>query len=242
MYHQLMIKSVQMLLILFFLIFNNFDYADACEPNEIHIREQWIDSYVKEDGTQVSGHVRSEHCRELSGYNYFQNSTKNEFRGLKTKFKKWTESEKFLLEKEIENLPTWLKKYRPSEVLRATQQNGNPNNPAMTIPATKTFIFFDKFFAIPNKREVIIHEMAHIAAWDINSYELQEFFESRGWKYEKGKLPMPPEKVILPDSGDSPSEDFANSVELYYSEPQRLKIFNLKSFLILEKIIKSKEK
>lgn len=217
-------------------------HVQACEPNEIHIREQWINSYAKEDGTEVTAHIRSEHCRELRGYNSFQNSTSNEFRGLTTKFKKWTVDEKSLLSKEIENLPTWLKKYQLSEVLRATQQDGNPNNPAMTIPAKKTFIFFDKFFAMPNKRDVIIHEMAHIAAWDINPYELQEFFESRGWKYEKGKPPMPPKKVILGDSSDSPSEDFANSVELYYSDPQRLKIFNLKSFLILEKIIKSKEK
>ena len=237
-----MIKLMLKLLILLFLICNSYDNTEACEPNEIHIREQWINSYTKEDGTEVFGHVRSEHCRELRGENYFQNSTKNEFRGLKTKFKKWTDSEKSLLEKEIKNLPASLKKYQLSEVLRATEQDGNLNNPAMTIPATKTFIFFDKFFAMPNKQDVIIHEIAHIAVWDIDPYELQEFFESRGWKYEKGKPPMPPKKVILDDSSNSPGEDFANSVELYYSEPQRLKTFNLKSFLILEKIIKSKEK
>lgn len=70
----------------------------------------------------------------------------------------------------------------------------------------------------------------------------KNFFESRGWKYEKGKPPKPPKIVLLSDSSNSPSEDFANSVELYYSDPQRLKTFNLKSFVILEKIIKSMEK
>ncbi len=35
--------------------------------------------------------------------------------------------------------------------------------------------------------------------------------------------------VFIPDSQYSPSEDFANSVELYYSDRSRLKIFNLKS-------------
>ena len=61
-------------------------------------------------------------------------------------------------------------------------------------------------------------------------------------KYEKGKNPTPPNELLLPDSDQSPSEDFANSVELYYSNRQKLKNFNLKSFIILEKIISSKEK
>lgn len=162
--------------IFLYITFLFFDSAQACQPNEVHVREQWINSYTKEDGTEVTAHVRSEHCRELQGYNYFQNSTSNEFRGLKTKFKEWTEAEKSLVSKEIENLPGWLKKYQLSEVLRATQQEGNPNNPAMTIPAKKTFILFDKFFAKPNKRDVVIHEIAHIAAWDIDAHELQKFF------------------------------------------------------------------
>jgi hypothetical protein len=46
---------------------------------------------------------------------------------------------------------------------------------------------------------------------------------------------VPPVKFTYVSSG-------ANSVELYYSDPKRLKEFNHKSFLILESIIKSKEK
>jgi hypothetical protein len=136
----------------------------------------------------------------------------------------------------------WLKKYKVSDILRASLQEGNPLNPAMTIPATKTLIFFDKFFTATNKREIIIHELSHVAAWDIDPIQLQDFFISQGWENEKGKPPKPPRELILPDSSESPGEDFANSVELYYSDPQRLKTFNLKSFIILDSIIKSKEK
>lgn len=118
----------------------------ACLPNEIHIREQWINSYIKQDGTKVSAHNRTEHCRKIKVLNYFRNSASKEIKGLKTKFKPWTENEKKLLNKEIEKLPLWLKKYKLLEVLRASQQEGNPNNPAMVVPATKTFIIFDKFF------------------------------------------------------------------------------------------------
>lgn len=226
--------------LLFLSLFINHAYA--CLPSEVHIREQWINAYTKEDGTKISAHARSEHCREIKGHNYFQNSTNKNFKGLKTKFKDWNERERTLLNQEVEKLPSWLKKYRLSEVLRAAEQDKNPNNPAMTFPKDKTLIIFDKFFSMPNKKEIIIHEMSHIAVWDIDPLQLQEFFMSRGWEYEKGKLPAPPKKVILPDSADSPSEDFANSVELYYSDPKRLKEFNPKSFLILESIIKSKER
>jgi hypothetical protein len=229
---------MKFILIIFILIPIN---VLACLPNEIHIHEQWINSYTKEDGIVVSAHVRSEHCRELKG-NYFQNSTTNEFKGLKTKFKKWTENEKSLLNKEIENLPTWLRKYQLSDVLRATQQEGNPNNPAMTIPSAKALILFDKFFTMPNKRDVIIHEFAHIAVWDFSPDDLKKFLIANGWNYRNGQKPIPPEKTFKDDSKDSPSEDFANIVEAYYSTPDQLKKFNEQSFFILDQMIKQKER
>lgn len=92
-----------------------------------------------------------------------------------------------------------------------------------------------------NKRDVIIHEISHLAAWDIDANLLKDFFVSQGWKYTKGKPPIPPKENLLPDSATSPGDDFANSIELYYSDPDRLKKFNLNSFIILERIIKSKE-
>jgi hypothetical protein len=153
----------------------------ACLPNEIHIREQWIDTYTKEDGTHVSAHVRSEHCREVKGHNYFQDSSSKEFRNFNSKFKSWSSSEKNLLNSQLEKLPPWIKKYKIANFLRASVHEGNLS-------------------------------------------------------------PKPPHKVIIPDSSHSPSEDFANSVEIYYSNPKRLKEFNPKSFAILEGIIKSKEK
>lgn len=212
----------------------------ACSPIEIHIREQWVNEYEKEDGTKVSAHYRSEHCRKITGDNYFQDSSSKKYNRIKN-FKKWKESEKSLLNKKLEELPPWLKKYKLTEILRADGQEGNPANPAMTIPATKTLIIFDNFFKVSNKREIIIHELAHVASWDVDPDILKSFFLARDWKYrEAGKI-VPPEKIMIPDSQNSPSEDFANSVELYYSDRSRLKNFNLKSFQILEEIIQLKE-
>ena len=46
----------------------------------------------------------------------------------------------------------------------------------------------------------------------------------------------------MDDSVGSPSEDFANWVELYYTNPNKLKKFNKKQFQALKKIIEIMEK
>lgn len=212
----------------------------ACKPNEIHIREQWIKPYTKSDGTKVLGHVRSEHCRVISSHNYFQDA-ENEIKGFKGKFKAWTQSEKTLVQSKLDELPSWLKQYKIASFLRASLHPGNPKNPALTIPASKSIILFDAFFKSSKKKNILLHEIAHIAIWDLDSAKLHDFFIANGWTYQKGKRPIPPTKVIIPDSAQSPSEDFANTLEVYYSNPKHLKEFNPKSFSILEDIIKSKE-
>ena len=117
----------------------------ACLPSEIHIREQWIDTYKKEDGTRVNAHLRSEHCREIGGVNFTQDLSSKEFRNFNGKFKSWSSSEKTQLNSELEKLPLWLRKYKVSRFLRASIHDGNPNNPALTYPDSKTVILFDSF-------------------------------------------------------------------------------------------------
>jgi hypothetical protein len=87
-----------------------------------------------------------------------------------------------------------------------------------------------------------VHEISHVAVWDIDPDELKRFLLSNGWIYIPSQLPKPPANVIIPDSVNSPSEDFSNSIETYYSDPERLKRFNPKSFSIIEQIINSMEK
>jgi hypothetical protein len=227
--------------ILFFILLRPF-FSLACLPNEIHIREQWIETYKKEDGTRVNAHLRSEHCREIRGVNFSNYASSKKFRNFNGKLKSWNSSEKMLLNSELEKLPSWLRKYKISSFLRATMHDGNPNNPALSYPYSKTIILFDSFFKSPNKKDILVHELSHIAIWDIDPVVLQNFFISNGWIYKSGESLRLPINLIIPDSSDSPSEDFANSIETYYSNSKRLKEFNSKSFLILEGIIKSKEK
>lgn len=228
--------------VLAYLVYFIFDYAQACQPSEIHIREQWVESYIKEDGTEVKAHKRSEHCREIGIHNYYQDKTSKEFKNLQTNFKPWKKNEKDILNQTMENLPPWLKKYRLNEILRGSKTKNNFKNPAAAIPTSKTLIIFDIFFKMPNKKEIIIHELSHFAVYDVDPSLLKSFVEASGWTYSEGDRPSPPKVVLLPDSKDSPSEDFANHIETYYSDKSKLKLFNSKTFEVLEKIIKSKEK
>jgi hypothetical protein len=223
------------------LAYISFVSTQACEPNEIHVREQWINSYVKLDGTVVSAHARAEHCREIEINSYFQDKSSKKFANLQTKFKAWKKNEKEALNSILDGLPLWLKKYKLAEILRGSIMKNNPKTPAAAIPFSKTLIIFDSFYKEKNKRDIVIHELSHVAVYDIDPVTLKSFFVASGWSYSEGEDPIPPPKVLLPDSSNSRSEDFANHVEMYYSNPAMLKSFNSKAFEVLEKIIKTKE-
>lgn len=183
-------------------------FAGPCGPHEVYVREQWIKAYNKSDGTKVSAHSRDAHCRELTSFNYFQDSTNQTFKGIKTTFKKWTPEEKKIIEEHLEKLPSWLKKYKLTEILRG-DIGGNALNPAAAIPLTKTLIIFDKFFKSSNQPDILVHELSHIAFHNIDHQLAIKFATSSGWILERSKKPVPPPKVIIPDSVNSVREDFA---------------------------------
>ncbi len=216
----------------------------ACLPFEIYIRSQKVNSYHRADGTFVREYYRGGYCRDLPRENYFADSTAQAFKSISPKIKKWTPAEKALVTKHISLLPQWLANYALQEVLRA--DTDGTSNPASSIPLTKTMLIFDSFFKNKDQRYIILHELAHIALWDLEASRVEEFAKTSGWNINVTRnssiTRIPPVKLLLPDSAESISEDFANHVELYYSSPQRLKAHNLKSYQCIDKIIKQKEK
>lgn len=215
-------------------------FARPCGPHEIYVREQSINTYTKQDGTKVSAHIRKPHCRELKQQNYFQDSSKQTFKNIKTNIKKWSSEEKKIVEEHLEKLPVWLKKYKLTEVLRG-DIGGNSLNPAAAIPLTKTLLIFDHFFKSSNKQDIINHEISHIAFHNIDPKHSINFAILSGWKLEQGKRPVPPEKVIMPDSTSSVGEDFANQIEVFHSNPDKLFNFNPQTFRFIQELIKQEE-
>ncbi len=217
--------------------------AKPCAPNELFIRAQKIQSYEKNDGTEVSSHQRSAHCRTIfERASYFQDSTKQKFPNLNTRFKKWNPKEKRIVEESFALIPAWLQEYKLTEILRG-DKGGHPLNPAASAPLTKSLIIFDSFFSSIDKRAIIIHEMAHIALLNLDPQLTFEFSVASGWTLDETSLrPVPPKNPLLPDSTISINEDLANHIEIYHTNPNRVLVNNPVSFSIIQKIVETKEK
>jgi hypothetical protein len=226
-----------MMLLMFLILFSTFVLAGPCEPHEIYIREQNIESYYKTDGTHVSSHTRKSHCRELSRTNYFKDSTTQKFKDIKTKIKKWSPEERNIIHNHLGKIPEWLKKYVIAETLRA--DTDGTENPASSIALTKTLILFDRFFQSPNKTQILAHEVAHLTVLDLTKKELEDFYTASGWTINRSKgIKLPPKILVMPDSDESVVEDYANHVEMYHYKPNELKRLNPKSFIVIEAILK----
>jgi hypothetical protein len=224
----------------FFFLFTASVFAITCKPDEIYIREQLIDGYKKVDGTKVSSHSRDAHCRQIKKTNHFQDSTNQKFTNIEPKIKRWNQSEKTIVQENIGALPPWLSKYHLAEIIRG-DIGGHPKNPAANVASTRTLIIFDRFFREENKRAVIIHEMAHIAFQTIDPIHKVEFVQASGWTVDDNFEPRSPQKLLKPDSIYSIEEDFSNYVEAFYVDQTQLMTFNPLAFLVIKKIIESKE-
>lgn len=225
---------------IFWLFLISSALALPCRPHEIFIRDQWIDTYFREDGVKVNEHPRSSHCRELLKENYFQDSTAQIFKNIKPKIKKWNHEEKKMVENYLSKVPRWLKNYKVDQILRG-DIGGHPRNPASAIPLTRTLLIFDRFFMENDKTAVLTHELAHFAFHSIDFNQILGFAAASGWKTKEKMKPIPPLNLLSPDAGNSISEDFATHIETYYSNPKKLQTFNANSFLVIQKIIKTKE-
>lgn len=229
-----------MMAFIFLILFSSIVFARPCAPHEIYIREQWIKAHTKSDGIKVSAHSRDAHCRELTRFNYFQDSTKQTFKGIKTTLKKWTAEEKKIIEDHLGKAPSWLKKYKLTEILRG-DRGGNALNPAAAISLTKTLLIFDQFFKAPNQLDILVHELSHIALHNIDPQLAIKFAAASGWTLERNKRPVPPQKVIMPDSANSVGEDFANQIEIFHSNPEKLLQFNPQTFHLIKELVKREE-
>src|SRR5690606_14339767 len=102
-------------------------------------------------------------------------------------------------------------------------------------------LIFDHFFKSSNKQDIINHEISYIAFHNIDPKHSINFAILSGWKLEQGKRPVPPEKVIMPDSTNSVGEDFANQIEVFHSNPDKLFNFNPQTFRFIQELIKQEE-
>lgn len=229
-------------MILLLIFWTNF--AISCEPNQIYVRSHQVASYTKMNGKIVNSYKRTGYCKEIIGSTFFEDKTALKVKEKVLAVKKWSELEKQIFLEEFAKIPSWLARYSLKEALR-TESGGSDTNPATTYALSKTVVLHDSFFKMKNKRDVIIHEMSHIAIFDFSAEQIFEFATLSGWSFER-KLEkitkrIPPSKTLLDDSSFSIDEDFANHIEVFYSNPDKIKKENIKMFDFLQAIIKSKD-
>jgi hypothetical protein len=207
-------------LLITLLLISNFAFAEKCKPYEIFIHEQKIESYSKEDGTIVSAHIREAHCRKIPVHSYFQDTTSQKFLNINPKLKPWSQKEKIIVDELLNQLPTWLKQYKIAQLLRSHSKIYD--NPAYTIDQTKTIILSDAFFQSTAMKDILTHEVAHLALSDFSDV-IREFWQLSGWVFVKElNIKLPPTKLIINDSAQSITEDFANHIEVYHFKPAYL--------------------
>lgn len=225
-------------LLIILLFISNFAFAEKCKPYEIFVREQKIESYSKEDGTIVSAHIREAHCRKMHAHSYFQDTTSQKFLNINPKLKPWSQEEKIIVDELLNQLPTWLKQYKIAQLLRSHSKIYD--NPAYTIDQTKTIILSDAFFQSTAMKDILTHEVAHLALSDFSD-AIREFWQLSGWVFVKElNIKLPPTKLIINDSAQSISEDFANHIEVYHFKPAYLKSSNPRMFDFLDHQIKKR--
>lgn len=226
-----------------FIIFPSVLLAkNGCKETEVYVSSHFVKGYVTTNGKRVSGYKRDESCRKspysFNNFEFRDNAPLNS--NPKENFKEWEKSEISYFLKLSEKLPNFLKNI-PFHALYRAHISSFMDNPAATFPDSKYIIFYDSFFQRSDSLKILGHEISHLLYWKMSDDQKLDFASLSGWKRKRGKIERTPLKPIYADSINGPAEDFANNVEAFYFDKERLRKNNpeLLIFLIqLEKEIK----
>ena len=191
-------------------------------------------------GSTVSSHPRQEHCREKWRHSdkitsSFQN-TRPEVWTDQEKFKQWKQLEIAEILKAYEKMPEWLLFLQKS--FHRAEKSTILKNPAASDKRTDSITIYDEFYKRQNKEAIIAHELAHLLYKKLSVSEITTFTDLAGWtlKVEGNQVfEVPPAIVLISDSTINKEEDFANPIEIYFTDPNKLKNHNLKLFEFFKK-------
>jgi hypothetical protein len=214
-------------------------YAIECEWWQTKYSATTVNKRPKKG--KVREHPRREYCREKWKHSdkvisTFKESpptnwSKNE------KFKPWTQKEIRDILKAYEKLPEWLL-FLHKSFHRAEKSSNLSTNPAASDKTTDSVTIYDEFYKRLNQEAIVGHEMAHLLFKKLSVDDKVQFNDLSGWtlKVEGNQVfEIAPPKVIINDSVLNKEEDFANLIEVYLTDPAKLKSHNTKLFNFFEK-------
>lgn len=223
-------KNHTICLLLFLFLFSLNAYAEdlKCVNGKILIRSQFVNNYVRKDGTKVSGYYKKEYCRisHYKGGTISFQSTKPENWYLDEKFKEWSDKEIEITISVLESLPDIFKQQLIKSFHRGTGSK-YLKNPAATLGLDHAIVLYDEFFKSKAKDRILAHEIAHLWYWKLSDVQKRLFAVHAGWLYDpRTKTRVKSKKSIYPDSQDGAGEDFANNAEAYFYDKSYQKAFD----------------
>lgn len=215
-------------------------YSIECKWWQSKVKSHDVKQH-KRNGVSVSEHPRQEHCREIwknsdKIISTFENSVPSNWTK-EEKFKAWSQKDIREVLKAYEKLPEWLLNLHKS-FHRAATSSKSAKNPAASDKTTDSVTIYDEFYKRSNKEAIVGHEMAHLLYKKTSHEDIITFTELADWtlKVEGNQVfEVPPDKVIIQDSIVNKEEDFANLVEIYFTDPSKLKNHNPKLFEFFQK-------
>ncbi|WP_415062844.1 hypothetical protein [Bdellovibrio sp.] len=201
----------------------------SCPEGQFWVKSHYRNAYVRFDGkffsaTEVRGHCKSHSAIYKSWEGRFQNSKYTSWPYAKEVFKAWTIADKERVIEVLETLPEELLSNSIEGIYRAVRSKDFPN------PATSAegiIVIYDSAFEKRyNLQRVIAHELAHQMYLDLSEIDITDYQYSTNWipLRDKQKRYISRKDGFVQDDGrESPEEDYANNIEFYLNEPEKLK-------------------
>lgn len=218
------------LIIINFIPFISFSKEKPCPPGQYYVREHFRRGHVRSDGAVVRPTSVNAHCKARSQeYEYVAPRLKDplpdNWPHKKETGSKWIESEKERLIEALEEIPDILRNDHIKGLYRSKKSKDYPN------PATSAegiIVFYDSAFeSSHNLGRITAHELSHQNYRDLKESEKQDYRRALRWTAElEGRdyyLVGRKAGYVEEDGKISPDEDYANNMEYYLYDPDKLK-------------------
>lgn len=215
------------LILFILLLFSEASLAISCPPGQYFVNSHFRSGYFR-NGKYVSPTTVRAHCKTFTESYTFWNhllsgKTPPGWPHKMESFKDWTPAERERFFEAIEALPKELWSGNIQGVYRGKKSKDFPN-PATS--ADKIVVVYDSAFQKDYYlASVVGHELAHQTYNDLTAKERREYWFVTNW------FPADPENntfisrkdgFVQDDGRESPEEDFANNVESFLYEPEKL--------------------
>jgi len=203
----------------------NKSNKNMCPPGQHWVRAHHRSDYFRDDGTYVSDAFVRAHCStNPAGFDYWMprihNNGPTDWPLKNEKEKPWSDSEIERLVEALAHLPESLAKLKIIDFYRMDKSN-TPANPASM--KNRSVVLYDAAFKNNNLARIVAHELAHQYYFE-NPGEQKRYNTASGWFFLDDSKPVNVRGTFVADDGrDSPDEDYANNVEFFIFQPDRLK-------------------